>query len=872
MILGFDIRPGDRKVLLPAFLLLANITAGHAILETARDILFLTRLSPRVLPWAYMGIAVLSVGIALLARAPRLRVDRRLRLMVMLAVAGLATASFWVWADRSSRVLPLVLYMWTGIVATTLLPRFWLLLHAVVAPAQAKRLYPLIGAAALVGAFAGSLAAGVLVHIISVRSLLLVSAIVLVAAIPLVLLIVAAPAAAADGRAGHKSARGPRKRPLGFRAYLVHILVLTLAMAATAAVLDFVFKSAVSARVDSRHLSQFFGITYAAVNGVALVMQFAVAPFLLRRFGAVYALVVLPLLLTGGAVGFLLSGSLAPILAAKVADGALRNSLARVGSELLLLPLPPAERERMKPFTDALGWRGGQGLGSLLIVGLLALGGGTALVAASMPVLAGVWVVAALRLRPLYLGLVRASMTADRMRGRPRVAGDLEAVETLVTGLSSTEDAEVIAAMEILSESGKIRLVPTTMIFHPGKAVMRRALQLLSADPKRPDLPRAVARLSADPDPRVRAVCLAVAAAVAGDAGERLEASLSDHSQVVRAAAVAALLGRDRQHQRAWTEAERVATEGSPEERSELARAIADLGDPALLLRFVDAAGAEEPALLSELARAVQAAPSVELMPRLIAMLAHRDARAQAQQAIKAVGPPALSALAEALSNASTPLGVRRHLPGTIQLVGTAEAAAILTKQLAVEQDGSTRFKIVRALGRMRAVDPDLALDEAPLHSYARSSADRILELIAWRLALPEGAERELLVTLLREKERHSLERLFRILGLLYPREEIHAVYRSLRRGDQRRRDAAAEVLAQVLDRDLRATVQLLVDELEDLERLRRAGRPVVEHADALAAMAADHSFALPVVVAYLHRKEPQAAAPLLERGAKAGE
>jgi hypothetical protein len=255
----------------------------------------------------------------------------------------------------------------------------------------------------------------------------------------------------------------------------------------------------------------------------------------------------------------------------------------------------------------------------------------------------------------------------------------------------------------------------------------------------------------------------------------------------------------------------------------------------------------------------------------LIAMLAHRDARAEAQQAIVAVGPTALSALAEALSDGSTPVAVRRHLPLTIQRFGTAEAAAILTGQLAVEKDGPTRFKIVRGLGRMRAVDPDLALDEAPLRTYARASADRVLELIAWRLALPEGAELELLITLLREKERHSLERLFRILGLLYPHVEMHAVYRSLRRGDQRRREAAAEVLAHVLDGDLRQAVQLLVDELEDAERLRRARVAVPERAVALAAMAVDHSVALQAVVSYLERQEPRGAAPLLERGAEAG-
>src|SRR4051812_21655309 len=100
--------------------------AGHAILETARDALFLARLPVSQLPWVYLAV---TLGVILVARAQHAYARFRSRhvLSVMLGGAAVVTLGFWLltWWTRSPMVL-YGLYVWVGLYATTIVTQFWL--------------------------------------------------------------------------------------------------------------------------------------------------------------------------------------------------------------------------------------------------------------------------------------------------------------------------------------------------------------------------------------------------------------------------------------------------------------------------------------------------------------------------------------------------------------------------------------------------------------------------------------------------------------------------------------------------------------------------------------------------------------------------
>jgi hypothetical protein len=81
----------------------------------------------------------------------------------------------------------------------------------------------------------------------------------------------------------------------------------------------------------------------------------------------------------------------------------------------------------------------------------------------------------------------------------------------------------------------------------------------------------------------------------------------------------------------------------------------------------------------------------------------------------------------------------------------------------------------------------------------------------------------ELLSTLLRDKEVHTVERLFRFLGLRHRGEDFEKIYRGLRSANPKVRASSRELLENLLDPALREAVVGIVDDVPDTERLAHA-------------------------------------------------
>ena len=172
----FAARKGERRDTWAAFLTLFALIASHALLETARDALFLARIPAARLPWVFLAIAALSVGtVKLHGFVTHGRSPRRVLTGVVL-VAATVTLGFY-WLERWLGVLGLyALYVWSGLLATFLLVQFWDLVGTRFTITQAKRLYGFIGAGGVIGAIAGSGAASLLSRVLAPESLVLCSA------------------------------------------------------------------------------------------------------------------------------------------------------------------------------------------------------------------------------------------------------------------------------------------------------------------------------------------------------------------------------------------------------------------------------------------------------------------------------------------------------------------------------------------------------------------------------------------------------------------------------------------------------------------------------------------------------------------------
>jgi len=824
-----DVRPEERRVTLAAFLVLFGGLAAHTILETARDALFLARLPLRELPWIYLAIATLAM---LLAGTKAARLAGGRSLPALLASCAMGTLLFWTTDIRSPWALR-ALYVWSALVATLVPMAFWLLLGEIYTIAQARRLYAPIGLGIQLGAMSGAVVARTMAGALDVRHLLAASAAVL-----LLTALGPARAVAAAARTLHPDApvaAAPvslAPRALLRQPYLARVAALVLLSTVVYTLGDYVFRSAVAATVEPARLGSFFASFYFLLNALSMLAQVLVSGWLLRVLGVSRALAVLPLLVLPGALGVAAGAGLAGALLLKTCDGVLRPSLNRVGVELLFVPVPDALRAAAKPAIDVLGARGGQALASVFILGVVAWGGGSATIAIAAAALCLACVGVALALKRHYLNVFRSALQAGTLLDAGSLPPlDLSSLETAFAALNSPDDAEVLAALELLATQGRAHVVPALLLYHPSKPVVLHTLALLSRGERFDWLP-AADRLLENADPEIRAAALRARTTTQHD-DSLLRRASRDQSPLVRATALVGLVASHSEPdaEEAWRGLRELARSPSLATRVALAQAIERQPGrrfEGLLLQLAETA---DERLAVPVAHAMASVRSPAFVPTLMGWLRLRDLRDAARAALLEHGEPALQALDQALGDPECPPRVREHIPRTISLFPPAQAVAVLQRHLAAEQDGRVRFKILRGLGRIATDHPEVAFDDALVRNLAARTVDAAVEALRHRVGLQRGAIRvpsrataghRLLVTLLRDKEGHRVERFFRLVQLLARTEDVRSIHRGLRNTDRRVRAASRELIEHLLSEPLRATVLALVEDLDDEQRLAR--------------------------------------------------
>ena len=156
---------------------------------------------------------------------------------------------------------------------------------------------------------------------------------------------------------------------------------------------------------------------------------------------------------------------------------------------------------------------------------------GDAVTAAAAAALCVVWIVWPSDLRGHYLDLFRSALKEGVVQARADLpALDLGSLEALFASLNSRDDPEVLAAMDLLVEQGRVRLIPALILYHPSPLVVRCAPSSTSPRSGRADFLPIADRLATHGDPEIRAAALRARTAVQGD-----EALLASRGATTRA-------------------------------------------------------------------------------------------------------------------------------------------------------------------------------------------------------------------------------------------------------------------------------------------------------------------------------------------------
>jgi hypothetical protein len=237
-----------------------------------------------------------------------------------------------------------------------------------------------------------------------------------------------------------------------------------------------------------------------------------------------------------------------------------------------------------------VGQRGGQAVASLLILSESVLARGDVVLAGASAAVALVWIAWVADLKELYLDVFRSALREGTLRPAvdlPPV--DLVSLETLFGALNSADDHEVVAAMDLLAEEGKARLIPALILYHPSQRVVLRALDLFAAEGRTDFLPVAE-RLLRHADAEIRSAALRARTRVQPEESF-LRAAGADPSPLVRATAAVGLVAGGWGGEEARAALAALVADGGAVTSLALARAIAGQPSPGfeeVLLRLAD--------------------------------------------------------------------------------------------------------------------------------------------------------------------------------------------------------------------------------------------------------------------------------------------
>ena len=284
----------------------ALVMASLYVLKPARNALFLDSLGIGQLPYVLMLVALIGGGAAVaFARfTSSVRLDRVILATFVALIACLLGFRLllplgWAWSYY-------LFYIWVnlyGLMATSLL---WLLANAVFNAREGRRLFGFIGTSGIVGAIAGGAFTSWIATATGTENLLLVCAGMLSVCL-LALYSVRSRDVASDsyGEGGRDGVlqtirRSDLLKMIGGMAALVAVV---------AAIIDVQFNHIVdTAFPDKDEKTAFFGQFFAVLSAIAFLFQVLATPRILRSWGVIPALLLLPLSMAAGSAGALLLG------------------------------------------------------------------------------------------------------------------------------------------------------------------------------------------------------------------------------------------------------------------------------------------------------------------------------------------------------------------------------------------------------------------------------------------------------------------------------------------------------------------------------------------------------------------------------------
>jgi HEAT repeat protein len=457
----------------------------------------------------------------------------------------------------------------------------------------------------------------------------------------------------------------------------------------------------------------------------------------------------------------------------------------------------------------------------------------------NMVFLAG-WIAIAYGVRREYLNVLRQAIERRTLDPERTAAGVLDSttMEELALGLQRGEEQQVMYGLSLFEMGRESGWHPALrkLLEHSSPAVRQRALRLLSDAGDREILPL-VEKLLGDESVEVRTEALRYLVVHTGRDPLSLLTTETNFPDYCLQGAVVVYLVRNEgpEHLTAAKIIFESMLSGEGAEgalaRAEAARVLGVIPPSCeLQIELPKLLNDSDPDVAKQALLSAGKLGNRELLPLIIQKLARPGLIGAARTALVQHGDRAVGTLKDYLNNAGVLMLLRKQIPEVLVRIGTPNAAAALADSL-IQSDPGLRFDVQKALNKVRRRDPGLltARDEfADMLEMEVIGYYRSLQVLA--AFDPEAissrhvstAADSLLTRALHERMNHEIERIFRLLALLYPPRDIYNAYVGVTSGRPQFHANALEVLEHVLRTEHYRMLACALDpEVSTAERLR---------------------------------------------------
>jgi len=448
----FDIKEGEGKPLFILFIHFFCFSATGITAGSARDAFFLNLFEKTYLPLMFVAIAIIMAGVIPLYT--KLTRGKDLTKVIMLSAVIFGSSLIPLTFMLKGWIIP-ILYIWVEIIIVLSIAQFWILAGEVFDPRQAKRLFGLIsGSGAIASMVIGSSIRPFVQSFGSDKLLFATTFFISITAITSFLIrphriqLESGPVRAVAATKGKSKSK--------FDGYLIAITVVICSMAIISKYVDYQFKiTASNAYPTQDELVNFFGLFYALTGAAAFIVQFFLTGRILSRFGVLVGLIILPLAVLSGSIGFLMVPVMAAIFVPKFADQVFKFTINNATIQLLWLPVPSKSKKETKPIIDGTIKAFMEGFAGLSIF-IVATKLGVPIHYLSLFVLlvAGIWIYFTFKTKKGYVSALQKAIEKRQLNFEELEVdvADSEMVATIEKALRADEEVKQLFALELIED------------------------------------------------------------------------------------------------------------------------------------------------------------------------------------------------------------------------------------------------------------------------------------------------------------------------------------------------------------------------------------------------------------------------------------